>query len=581
MRYRAVCVVVLLLALSCPAPGAGRKFRATGNSDLNHRAAPYKQGEVVVTFDTMPTRVSFDLPGHIKLITENGIPYTNGATETYIPSEGFHEGASYESWNDKDNKYSRMWIESQNDARIVVRHRCALIKGDKICHQDKRKVAPYGPGNWTDEWYVFHPDGTHIRRIKIWNAVAGESGRHGAKYPYELEGMYLWWGRPCKGKIASDHLEDGMITLIKMDGSHKTINLNPYPLKKNEYRKMSGVYGEFRNANIHVINTKSKYRPWRMGRWSRTLSVTPYVPVHKLAQLVPCFPPATTRASGYSVAGLGQMNWGEFWKRTDTSMSEIWLNGFTTSREPAEELAALARSWLSAPEMKVAGSGGVAARGYSVGDRAYLLDATDAEQPQEIRFEIAASEERPVRNPAFLIKNWTGGRAVLELDDGVALRGKDCRMGRYKTLKLEDGREWKNVLVVWAKISSVKPIRLSIRPAPLTVRPLPSSTSACRSFATICSGLYSSSSENPFRPSAVRILPQDLDQFTGRGSADGGGCVPMGSLSSGTRRWIRVRAPEPWWRFSAASTRASRPGFPALKPGYRGQAYLNIVKARC
>lgn len=149
--------IVLAMMNSCPARGAGHQFRATGNSDPNHRAAPYKQGEVVVTFDTMPARVSFDLPGHIKLITENGIPYTNGATETYIPSEGFHEGASYESWNDKDNKYSRMWIESRNDARIVVRHRCALIKGDKICHQDKRKVAPYGPGNWTDEWYIYKP----------------------------------------------------------------------------------------------------------------------------------------------------------------------------------------------------------------------------------------------------------------------------------------------------------------------------------------------------------------------------------------------------------------------------------------
>ena len=57
---------------------------------------------------------------------------------------------------------------------------------------------------------------------------------------------------------------------------------------------------------------------------------------------------STTKESGYAVAGLGQMNWGEFWKRTDTSMSEIWLNGFTTNREPAKQLAALARSWQHA-----------------------------------------------------------------------------------------------------------------------------------------------------------------------------------------------------------------------------------------
>ena len=464
MRMTAI-VTILGIAISCLAQSAERKFMAVGNSDPKHQARPHKQGEVVVTFDTMPTRVSFDLPGHIKLITENGIPYTNGATETYITSEGFHEGASYESWNDTNNKYSRMWIESQNDARIVVRHRCALIKGDKICHQDKRKVAPYGPGNWTDEWYIFHPDGTHTRRVTIWNAVARESGRHGTKYVYELEGMYLWWGAPCRGKMARDHLEDGMITLIKMDGSHKTINMRPYPLKQKEYRKMVRVYGEFANANIHVINTKSRYRPWRMGRLGRGLWMTPYMPVHKLVQLVPCFPPGTTRASGYSVAGLGQMNWEDFWKLTDDSMSEIWLNGFTTSREPAKELAALARSWQNAPKMELTGGDGAVARGYSIGDRAYLIDATEPDRSRELHMAVSASTESPVINPAFLINNWSTKNAKLSVDGTAVPRGRSFRMGLYRTLDLENGSTWANVLVVWAKVTSTKLVRFTLRPA--------------------------------------------------------------------------------------------------------------------
>jgi hypothetical protein len=70
------------------------RFRATGNTDEDHRAKPHAQGEVEVTFDTLPTRMRFDLPGHILMYTENGIPYMNGATETYIPGEGVHEGSS-------------------------------------------------------------------------------------------------------------------------------------------------------------------------------------------------------------------------------------------------------------------------------------------------------------------------------------------------------------------------------------------------------------------------------------------------------------------------------------------------------
>ena len=464
VKVTATTIAIVAMAISYPGQTHSQKFQALGNVDPNHQAPPHKQGEVLVTFDTMPTKVSFDLPGHIKLITENGIPYTNGATETYITSEGFQEGASYESWNDVNNQYSRMWIESQNDARIVVRHRCALIKGDKICHQDKPKVAPYGPGNWTDEWYIFHPDGTHTRRIKIYSAVAGESGRYGAKYAYQLEGMYLWWGQPRGGKMASDHLEDGVITLIKMNGAHKTINLNPYPLQLNEYQKMGGVYGEFRDANIHVINTKSQYQPWRMGRWSRTLSMTPYVPVHKQVQLVPCFPPSTTKQSGYSVAGLGQMNWGEFWKQTDTSMSEIWLNGFIKSENPAQELAALARSWKTPPKMVLVGRTQTGGFGYSIGERAYLIDATPAARPKPLQCRLMGSMNSPLINPTFLINNWGDKDAELLVSGKVTARGKNFRMGHYKTLDIEDGRQWKDVLIVWVKANSSQPMEFTIRP---------------------------------------------------------------------------------------------------------------------
>jgi hypothetical protein len=420
-----------------------------------------------VTFDTIPTRMSFDLPGHIKMISENGIPYTNGATETYIPAEGHHEGASYESWNDHQNKYARMWIESRNDARIVVRHRCALVKGDTICHQDKRKVAPYGPGNWTDEWYIIHPDGTYIRRVKIWNAVARRSGPHGAEFPYELEGMYLWWGQSPNGKMASDHLEDGAITLVRMDGSHETINLNPYPLKVGQYGKMRRVYGAFANANIHVVNTKSEYRPWRAGRPSPRLSMSPYVPVHEQVQLVPCFPPATTRDSGYSVAGLGQMVYPDFWKVTDDSMSEVWLNGWTNSREPADELAAITNSWWNAPKMSLAGRSGTELHGYDVGERAFLLTASASEGAF---LNIAASAKSPVVCPMFLINKWGTADPKLKIDGKEIEEGEDFRFGHHETLELEGGRKWENVLAVWANVRATDGMQVSIS-AETTVHP--------------------------------------------------------------------------------------------------------------
>jgi hypothetical protein len=465
MKPSAIFLCIFLCALSSHA----ERFGASGNSNPDHRAKPHQQGEVEVTFDQLPTRMRFDLPGHILMFTENGIPYMNGATETYMPGEGVHEGASYEPWNDTGNKYSRMWIESQNAARIVVRHRCALVNGNRIVHSDKPEVAPYGPGNWTDEWYIFHPDGTYIRRVKVWTAVAREAGRHGAaKYPYELEGMYLWWGTPCAGKMASDHLENGMITLIKMDGTHNTINFKPYPVAMNDFRAMYRAYGTFKNANIHVINTKSDYRPWRMGRPSRTVRISPYVPVHNLAQLVPCFPPGTTRKSGYAVAGLGQMNWADFWKTTDTSISEIWLNGWTNKDQPADELAAIARSWQQAPEMATIQANSAELYGYDIGERAYLLKAAASKGAQ---LELMASSNSPLINPMFLIKQWGQAQPRVFIDGKETKQRKDFRYGHYDTLTLEDGRTWEDVLAVWVQRTAFDRTRIEIRSASATPAP--------------------------------------------------------------------------------------------------------------
>jgi hypothetical protein len=475
-------IVIVAAALSLAVPARAQGFRAAGNADPNHRASPHQQGEVVVTFDTMPTRVSFDLPGHIKLYTENGIPYINGATETYI--EGFAEGQSYESWNDTQNAYSRMWIESASDARIVVRHRCALVNKGRIAHAADPQVAPYGPGNWVDEWYTFHPDGTHVRRVKIYTSKSRQSSTHdhGKGFFYELEGMYLWWGAPRPGTMASDHLEDDAMTLVYQDGRSRTIDFTPYPIKQGSRHGMAEAYGDFKHASISVVNTKSEYRPWRIGRpsesggafWEQTLLLTPYRPVHKLVQLVPCFPANTTRQSGYSVAGLGQVIYSNYWKQTDTTISEIWLNGFVRAGEnPAKELATLARSWQRAPRMGVSGAPGARALGYDVGERAFLVDMEKAKGPGEAKITIAASRDRPVVNPCFLVNGWGKGKAALDMGGKEVRPGKDLRFGHCKTLDLEGGRKWKDVLVVWAKMTATERTRFTIRPRTLGRRSSP------------------------------------------------------------------------------------------------------------
>ena len=81
---------------------------------------------VEVLFDLVPTRMRFSMPCYPCMVTENNIHYSNGWTETYDPKAS----SSCEILWDDEARTSRMWIESQTPARIVVRWRAAIADPD-------------------------------------------------------------------------------------------------------------------------------------------------------------------------------------------------------------------------------------------------------------------------------------------------------------------------------------------------------------------------------------------------------------------------------------------------------------------
>lgn len=61
---------------------AESEFRATGPR-MPVKLPPREKGAVQVTFDLVPTSMSFDLPSFPCMVTENGIKYSNFWAETY------------------------------------------------------------------------------------------------------------------------------------------------------------------------------------------------------------------------------------------------------------------------------------------------------------------------------------------------------------------------------------------------------------------------------------------------------------------------------------------------------------------
>jgi len=54
---------------------------------------------------------------------------------------------------------------------------------------------------------------------------------------------------------------------------------------------------------------------------------------------------------------------------------------------------------------------------------------------------------------------------VLEINGSVIAGGPDFRVGHYDTLDVEDGREWKDALIVWLQLDRSKPVRIRLWPA--------------------------------------------------------------------------------------------------------------------
>ncbi|MHC4207167.1 MAG: hypothetical protein ACYSTT_21135, partial [Planctomycetota bacterium] len=278
---------------------------------------------VKVTFDMLPTSMSFDLPAFPRLVTENGIKFSNFWAETYDPREWRAEGglASFEPLMDRRNRYARMWIEHQSDARIVVRVRGALCNREEgLAHADIPSGSPYGKGDWVDEWFYIYPDGVHVRHVRIYTGLAYRSRPFGfdREPPATVHEFMESAVTAREGRLPVDELEIEALTLIKMVGGHceelipggqsGTISYKPYP---------HDGFGDLRDANIMLVNTKSRFRPFTIAL-PYGVRIQPYMPEDDL--------PHVFQTWGNTAALSHILN---FWhyRRTENRLEQIYLQG--------------------------------------------------------------------------------------------------------------------------------------------------------------------------------------------------------------------------------------------------------------
>lgn len=386
------------------------------------------KADVFVRFDTTPCRLVFwrgtsYIP---HWVTENGIWYNNEFNETWS-ARGCHEPMS-----DKRCQHSHVRVIENSPARVVVHWRYALVDNwYNMAFVDELT----GWGDWTDEVYTVYPDMVCVREITLRTSNIHD--------PHQWHESIVVMSQ---GQHPEMVLEPGALTLANMKGESHTYSW------ENGSPSEDGWAHFPENANIHLVNMTSKYKPFAIV----DPKANPHIDIfdHNVRDAVSYFPwwnhwPTAQKPSDgrYALAtdqashcSLTHMYWDPY-EVTETSITKLLLNGLTDKK--AEQLVPLTQSWLNPPELKLKNGSRNAFEyhGYDPSERAYQLTCT--KQGATLEFELVGSKDSPLVNPALVIKNW-GVHGV------EARQQEDFRAG---TRAGDEGVD----LIVWFRKESNKP----------------------------------------------------------------------------------------------------------------------------
>jgi hypothetical protein len=442
-----------------------------GAGDLNHGgpAAEQKSNEfqaiglrepvrtnnwadaVRVLFPGLPYSMVFKPPCVAAYALPGGIMSANGYCETSM-GEG---GGPYELVQDQEIRHVKMWIENATPARAVVKFRGALVNHNYvIAHTDTPSGSPWGQGDWAEETFYIYPDGICTREVEIWTGVAlrADSGflpkPLPGRIPFESQETHVI--APDNHQPTND-IETGGVTLIRMNGTTRTVLWNSYPPFEDL----------FPGANIQVVNLKQSFKPFVIVPANLGFEFIPYYgggdDFRHIAQTL--FVTWTDKPldfkHGYTAA-LTHIVSPQFYQRTKNTLTQLYLCGITRAQNDADkavELTVLAKSWLYAPSLRMVGQSWDYV-GYDKLDRAYHIKKIASTPDESLKFTIDANTQSPIQNPAFVIKGWGAAKARVIMNGNELKNGDAFRCGHEN-----------NSLVIWLKTVSTTPVQLVVESA--------------------------------------------------------------------------------------------------------------------
>ena len=386
--------------------------------------------DIVVSFDDKPCRFVFwrgtnYLPSIVTEPGPKGIWNSDQGPEDYTDQ-------CYEHMSDKTCRYSHVRLIENTDARVVVHWRNASVG----VSYDWLTVDDEGWGLWTDEYWYIYPDAVSVRyqvsgRLKDFKDIQTQQN--------ELLSQ--------PGTRPEDNVPYDAITVSNIKGETELWNYStgvPYrkgpPIEENRNLIYMNLNSKYKHFNIGEIGSHFvPYSQWESMRMA--LGHTKYNAWNH-------YPFGLLPSDGTVATGIDRVSssciitlYGPHHLLDDGRTDMYNIYGITDLL--ASELKYLNRSWNYAPELR--NISGAESKGFEKGQRAYVLN----KKSKKISFSLDGSEDHPILNPCFVVKNWESDRPAHFMINGKKMDAGSH--GRQGIIRDTDGTR---TLVIWIEQKS-------------------------------------------------------------------------------------------------------------------------------
>ena len=386
--------------------------------------------DVVVGFDELPTKfvfwrgVSF-IP---MLVNETNQWFTEEFNETGFTHNDEAPG-DCEPMSDKQCLDSHVRIIENNGARVVVEWRYRLANPE---HHWAYYNTATGWGDIADWYFYIYPDGVASERMRCYSS--GPDGNH---WEWNEEIAVLGEGQRPESVVK----KVPVMTLVDNTGKAIDYDWNPNPPDVQYKGKM-----------IQMIHFTGQYSPFAIQEFTGGRTYSGERTWYSVFPAWNHWPTAQIDSSGRNASFPDRAGHCSFsnliWPYSSKHRGEIpflektLIEGMTDGS--AASLTNLARSWLNAPA--VTNVAGGASQGYEQSHRAYRF--TYGTTP--LSFQIAASDESPIQNLCFEIRNWPSRTATA----GLKINGVSQTSGPNFRQGINRDTDGTYTLIVWVGLSA-------------------------------------------------------------------------------------------------------------------------------